>query len=306
MHVCVVGGAGFVGSHLVDRLLAEGDTVDVVDDLSSGSLANLSAARAVSSGALKFHHLDVRSGEFTELVARRPPAVIYHLTVLPAGRRSRGDIEAALGSTLQVLETAARVGAPKVVATLPASALYGPVPSRDLPIKEGRTGEPSTVEGVAANAVIELLNLYRTSRNIEFTALATASVYGPRQRHDGGVIAAMLRAYEDGAAPVIEGDGRQTRDFVYIDDVADALVRAAGRGSGLVVNIGTGVQTPIREVFDRLSVGRDDPPIVTSRRSGEPGKVALSVVRARIHLGWEPWTAVETGLDGLTRAPEQS
>jgi UDP-glucose 4-epimerase len=299
VHVCVVGGAGFVGSHLVDRLLAEGSTVDIVDDLSSGSLANLAAARATQSGAMKFHHLDVRSDEFGDLLARRPPEVIYHLAVLPPGRTGRLAVEAAVGSMLKVLEVAVQLDVGKVVVTVPASALYGPVPQRELPIKEGRSGEPASPEGVAARAVIDLLTLYRGAHSIEFTALATGSVYGPRQRVDGGVVAAIRHAQARGEAPVRHGDGRQTRDFVFIDDVSDALVRAAQRGSGLVINVATGVQTPIQEVFDRLTASAGLEPTTTLRRDNEPGRVALSVVRARIHLGWEPWTTVEHGLNAL-------
>jgi UDP-glucose 4-epimerase len=299
VHVCVVGGAGFVGSHLVDRLIAEGCTVDVVDDLSSGTLANLAAARATQSGALKFHHLDVRSDDFTELLARRPPGVVYHLGILAPGRRTRQDLEAAFGSTIQVLDTAIRVGSPKVVATVPASALYGPVPIRELPIKEGRAGDAISAVGVTARSVVELLTTYRTVHNVEFTVLATSSVYGPRQRTNGGVVAAMHHAVATGGTITIDGDGRQTRDFVYIDDVADALFRASKRGSGLVVNVATGVQTTIREVYDRLTPGADVEPDFGTPREMEPGKVALSIVRARIHLGWEPWTDVPVGITAL-------
>jgi UDP-glucose 4-epimerase len=299
VHVCVVGGAGFVGSHLVDRLLAEGSTIDIVDDLSSGTLANLAAARAMQSGGLKFHHLDVRSDEFGELLARRPPEVIYHLAVLPPGRTGRLAVEAAVGSMLKVLEVAAQLGVGKVVVTVPASALYGPVPQRELPIKEGRAGDPASPEGVSARAVIDLLTLYRGAHSIEFTALATGSVYGPRQRADGGVVAAIRHAQARGEAPMLHGDGRQTRDFVFIDDVSDALVRAAQRGSGLVINVATGLQTPISEIFERLSSATGPQSVSGPRRESEPGRVALSVVRARIHLGWEPWTTVEHGLNAL-------
>lgn len=298
MSILVVGGAGFVGSHLVDRLLAEGHQVDVVDDLSGGSLANLSRARANASGALKFHHLDVQADELDELLARREPTVVVHLAALPrsAGERSLGPV--AIGGTLNLLDAARRAGVAKIVVTLPARHLYGAVPARDLPVKDGREFQPVTVRGVVARAVADLLDVYRTEHGLEFTALALANVYGPRQRADHGVAAAFAEAAHAGTTPEVHGDGRQTRDFVYIDDVVDALVRSTEKGSGLVINIGTGVQTTIRELCESI-VGSIPSARPAPHRSDEPGRWAVSGVRARIHLGWSPWTGLAEGLVAL-------
>ncbi|MGD9703332.1 MAG: NAD-dependent epimerase/dehydratase family protein [Acidimicrobiia bacterium] len=299
MRALVVGGAGFIGSHLVDRLLAEEHRVDVIDDLSTGSLANLSIARGFAAGALKFHHLDVRADELDELIGRREPEIIVHLAALPPGLSDRVALEVAIIGTMNLLEAACRNGVEKVVVALPAAQLYGDVPARELPVKEGRTWEPSSVRGVAARSVAELLGVYRAERGLEFTALALTNVYGTRQRAEDGVVARFAAAAAAGERAELHGDGRQTRDFVFIDDVVDAFVRAAGRGSGLVVNIGTGTQTTIRELHD-LVVGRDGPaPRSTPRRIGETGRFAVSPVRARIHLAWEPWTALETGIEAM-------
>jgi UDP-glucose 4-epimerase len=304
----VVGGAGFIGSHLVDRLLAESHQVDVIDDLSTGSLANLAAARGLAAGALKFHHLDVRAEELDELIGRREPEIVLHLAVLPAGLPDRAAVESAIVGTLNLLEAATRNGVRKVVVALPAAPLYGDVPARELPVKEGRAWAPTSVRGVAARAVADLLGVYRAERGLEFTALALTNVYGSRQRAHDGVVARFVAAAMSNAPCEIHGDGRQTRDFLFIDDAADAFVRAATRGSGLVVNVGTGVQTTIRDLHDLTIGARTGQDVAGTgvaaattvpRRAGDTGRFAVSPVRARIHLGWEPWTTLEAGLATL-------
>jgi UDP-glucose 4-epimerase len=298
----VVGGAGFIGSHLTDRLLAEGRRVDVVDDLSTGSLANLAAARAAStagSGELKFHHLDASSGDLVALAAMREPRVVVHLGLLPPGRATTAAMVDAVASTLQVLEAAARVGDCKVVVALPAGALYGEVPSREQPIKDGRPFAPTSVRGVIARTVVDLLATARQARDVEFTALALATVYGPRQRADGGVVAAFTAAAAGGEAATIDGDGRQSRDLLYVDDAVDALVKATQRGGGLVVNVGTGISTTVRELWTSIA-GSDGPPARHGpARPDDVTRIALSPTRARIQLSWAPWTDLASGLRAM-------
>lgn len=291
--VLVTGGAGFLGSALVDRLLAEGRQVDVVDDFSTGSLANLSSARSSAAGALKIHQLDTRAEEVDELFARREPSIVYHLAVLAPGQ-SIVDAAESVAGTVNVLEAARRNGVGRVVVALPAVSLYGEAPPRELPVKEGRTFETTAVDGVLAGAVAELLAIYRSEHQLEYAALAMTNVYGPRQRESGGVIAAFLAAANRGEAVDLHGDGRQTRDFLFVDDAVDALVRAGAKGGGLVINIGTGVQTSIRDLAERLGL--------TTRLSikpAGPSRFAVSSVRARIHLQWESWTSLDDGLAQL-------
>lgn len=294
MKIVVIGGAGFVGSHLVDRLLAEEHVVDVVDDLSSGSLGNLADARA-SGGLLKIHHLDGTSPEAATLIGMRQPDVIFHLAVFPRVGRAPTDVAAGFGSALSVLEAAREHAVPKVVVALPATSLYGLPAAASLPAKEG---EPVSrgVRGVVARAVVDMLMTYRESEMIEFTALALASVYGSRQSASGGVVAAFKDAIARGTSPEMSGDGRQTRDFVFIDDVVDALVRSAERGSGLLINVGTGVQTSVRDLWAEMSGGVIGDPASVPGRRDELLRFAVSPVRARIHLGWSPWTDLATGL----------
>jgi UDP-glucose 4-epimerase len=297
VNTLVVGGAGFLGSHLVDRLIAEDHSVDVVDDLSTGSLANLADARA-AGGALKIHTLDVLAAEFAALTAMRAPDVIYHLAWMPPGRSDAASAGRAVQSVLAVLEAGRHQGS-KVVIALPAAALYGDVPLRDLPIKEGHAWTPVGLGGIIAKAVVDLLNLYRADHTVEFTALAMSNVYGPRQRPDGGVVGAFAHALRTDTSPQIHGDGRQTRDFLYVDDAVDALVRAGGRGGGLVVNVGTGVSTSIRDLWAAMAGPGAHVPINSPRRTNDVARFALSPTRARIHLAWAPWTDLSVGLRSL-------
>jgi UDP-glucose 4-epimerase len=293
----VLGGAGFIGSHLVDRLLAEGRAVDVVDDLSSGSLGNLRDARQ-SGGALKIHNADARSADFELLVGLRRPEVIYHLALIPRPAAAPEDVAAAFAALLVTLEAARRHGVSRVVVPLPATTIYGHPAAAGLPVKESEIA-PRGVRGVTARAMIDLLSLYRERHAIEFAALAVASVYGARQRPEAGVVAAFARALDARQAPVLHGDGRQTRDFVYVDDVVDALFRAGERGSGLVINVGTGEQTQIRRLWEMMSEGSG---LVAESAPGRPDELsrfAVSPVRARIHLGWSPWTDLSEGIARL-------
>lgn len=300
MNVLIVGGAGFIGSHLTERLLAEGHTIDVVDPLSAGSLANLAGARAVG-GDLKIHTLDAGAEEFQALVAMRTPDVIYHLGLMPPGKPRAAVGGDGVRSTLAVLEAARQSGITKVVVALSAVALYGDVAGRDLPVKESQPWAPMGVHGVLTRAVADLLTVYREQHSVEFTALAMANVYGPRQRPDGGVVAAFAQALRDGVSPLLQGDGRQTRDFLYIDDAVDAFVRAASKGSGLVVNVGTGVATSIRDLWALMAGPDGRSPAPSPRRPDDVVRSAVSPTRARIHLAWAPWTDLAVGLRGLAR-----
>jgi UDP-glucose 4-epimerase len=299
--VMVIGGAGFIGSHLVERLIAEGESVDVVDDLSTGSLGNLADARAeagrLASSDLRIHTLDATGDDLAALIAMRRPREIYHLALLARSGASAVALGRSFTSMLGVLDAARRSGVTKVIATLPATSMYGYPSGRELPVREG-TLQPRGVRGVVAKAIVDLLSAYREGWGIEFTALAPATVYGPRQRPDAAVLPAMVAAAVDGRPARITGDGRQTRDFVYVDDMVDALVRSGRRGSGLVVNVGTGVQTSLRDLWTMVAP-EAAPPTFVAARPDELARFAVSPVRARIHLAWSPWTSLDEGLAAL-------
>jgi len=297
----VTGGAGFIGSTLVDRLLAEGHSVDVVDDLSAGSLANLADARNTSGHDLSFHHLDIREPAVIELMARRRPEVVFHLAaqadVRVSVQRPVFDAEVNILGTLNVLEGARAGGTSKVVFAASGGTLYGE-PS-ELPVKESAPQRPLSPYGVSKKAAVDYLAAYRELHGIEFTALALANVYGPRQDPHGeaGVVAIFAGRLLAGEQCTIFGTGDQTRDFVYVDDVVDAFARAATRGTGLLMNIGTGVETSVNRLYRTMAdaAGAATPPLYAPARAGELARSSLSPGRAAIHLGWEPWTTLEAG-----------
>ncbi len=296
--VLVCGGAGFIGSHLVDRLLADGHNVEVADDLSVGSLANLSEARAIGSG-LRFHHLDILAPEFSDLISIRQPSVIYHLALLPPSQTTTSEFLASASLLLTVLEAARKHKIKKVVVALSANLMYGEVPARQLPVKEGRKPEPIGVAYVMANALLDLLTVYRESYDIEFTALAMTNVYGKRQRPCDGVVAAFADAMMTNTSPVIFGSGRQTRDFLFIDDAVDALSRAMTKGGGLVINIGTGIQTSVNDLWKLIGASTTLKESFEPARHGDLQRNSVNTTRARIQLGWAHWTSVKAGIAEL-------
>jgi UDP-glucose 4-epimerase len=304
MRTLVTGGAGFIGSHLVDRLLADGDEVDVVDSLWTGRLTNLDAARTEASDRLTFFHLDVRDGSVVDLIAERRPDVVFHLAAQADVRVSVArpvfDAEVNVIGSLQVLEGARRGGTRKVVVASSGGTIYGEPKPEALPVTEEHPQHPVSPYGVAKKVVDDYLYAYRALHGLEFTALALANVYGPRQDPNGeaGVVAIFAGRLLAGQPCTIFGDGTQTRDFVYVTDVVDAFVRAVDGGHGLVVNIGTGVETSVNQLYEAMARVAD----VGSRaenaaaRSGELARSSLDPSLARRVLGWTPTTALEVGV----------
>jgi UDP-glucose 4-epimerase len=294
----ICGGAGFIGSYLVDRFMAEGHEVDVVDDLSTGSLANLAEARN-ASGRFKFQNISVLSGEFAELVSLRRPSVIVNLAVFSPSQSHLNGAMTAMQSTLAVLEAARLGGVSKVITGIPAALLYGEVSARDLPIKEGHLNDSRTSEEVLARAAADVHGVYRDRHGVEFTVLAMANVYGARQRAEDGVVASFADALANGRAPIVHGNGKQVRDFVHVDDTVDAIARSLDRAGGLVINVGTGVSTSINDLWSTMGGASSPVPRTSAARPNDVVRLSLSPVRARIQLGWSPFTPLAEGLATL-------
>jgi len=302
MRVLVTGGAGFIGSNLVDRLLAEGCDVDVVDDLSTGALVNLADARAQRSRRCTFHRMDLRSPQLTELVVQRSPEVVFHLgahaDAREAARHPLHDAEVNLLGSLNLFEAAVAAHTRKVVFAGSGATLYGTPES--VPVRESHPQRPRSHLGVSKKATGDYLLVYREHHGLEFTVLALSSVYGPRQdpAAGSGVVAIFAGQLLAGRRPTVFGDGTQTRDFLFVDDAVDAFVRAAERGGGLLVNVGTGVETSVTDLYARIAalVGVADEPQQAAARPDDPEGSALDAGRAAIQLGWKPWTTLDDGL----------
>jgi UDP-glucose 4-epimerase len=303
MRTLVTGGAGFIGSNLVDRLLAEGHEVDVVDDFSTGSLSNLSEARGRGGRALTIHHLDITAPAVVELMTRRRPELVFHLAAQADVRvsvaRPTHDAAVNIIGSLQILEGARRAETERVVFAASGGTLYGDPAVEDLPVRESHAQQPLSPYGVAKKSVIDYLVAYRELHALEFCALALGNVYGPRQDPHGeaGVVAIFAERILRGEPVKIFGDGEQTRDFVFVDDVVDAFVRAATRGGGLVCNIGTGTETSVNQLLSTIAAqaGVEVAPIFAPLRPGELLRSCLDIKRASIQLGWRPWTDLADG-----------
>jgi UDP-glucose 4-epimerase len=303
MHVLVTGGAGFIGSTLVDRLLSEGHSVAVVDNLWSGKLANLAPALAAHRERLEVHHIDVRDPVVAEIMAERPPEVVFHLAAQADVRVSVArpvfDAEVNVIGSLNVFEAARKAGVRKVVVASSGGTIYGEPAPEALPVDESHPQRPVSPYGVAKKVVDDYLYAYKVLHGLDFAALALANVYGPRQDPNGeaGVVAIFAGRLLAGQPCTIFGDGEQTRDFVFVHDVVDAFVRAAGRGDGVLCNIGTGVETSVNRLYKAMAAAAavDRPAAHGGARQGELARSALNPGYAAEVLGWTPRTSLDDG-----------
>ena len=293
MLTLVTGAAGFIGSHLVDRLLADGHEVVGVDDMSSG--ANVQPG-------VELWEMDVSDPALAERAAVRRPEVVFHLAAQVSVRLSvadpLGDARTNVVGTANVLEAARAAGARKVVFTS-SCAVYGvpdalPVP----PDAELRPASPYAASKVAGEVYA---GMYRQLHGIDFTTLTLANVYGPRQTPEGeaGVVSIFTDALLAGRPTKVFGDGAQTRDYVYVGDVVDAFARAGGEaGGGLRLNVGTGVQTTDRDLHSLVAAaaGAPDEPEFAPPRLGDLPAMAIDPRPTREALGWEPRTELREGL----------
>lgn len=297
----VTGGAGFIGSHLCDRLLAEGHDVVAVDDLSTGRIANLTEARGYGS-RFTFFNMDIRAEGLLSLFQRHRPEVVMHIAAQAAVASSVEDPVHDAGvnvmGLLNLMECCARSGVRKVVYAASGGTLYGE--PRKLPVKETAGGRPVSPYGISKKVAIDYLAFYERHHGVAFTALALANVYGPRQDPHGeaGVIAIFASLMLTGRTPRIYGDGNQTRDYVFVDDVVHAFALSMERGDGRLVNVGTGLETSVNGVFRLLAQITDfaGQPAYGRARPGDVRRSALDPGVAADVLGWRPWTHLEDGL----------
>jgi UDP-glucose 4-epimerase len=296
VRILVTGGAGFVGSHVVDRLLGDGHAVTVVDNLSTGRGANVNPAATL-------HVCDIRSPRLHALVAQARPDALVHVAAQAAVARSVVDpsFDASINvvGTLTLLEAGRRAGARRVVYTSTGGAAYGDTDV--LPTPEDHPARATSPYGVSKVAAERYLECWAGLTGGRVLSLRLANVYGPRQNPLGeaGVIAIFCHRLLRGEPCVVNGDGGQTRDYVYVEDVADAVARALARPDATgVVNIGTGIETSVTELYRRLAraAGVERAAEHGPARPGEQRRSLLDASRAKALLGWTPATAIDDGL----------
>ncbi|HYN36207.1 MAG TPA: NAD-dependent epimerase/dehydratase family protein [Actinomycetota bacterium] len=312
MRVLVTGAAGFIGSHLVDRLLTDGEEVLGVDNLSSGALANLADARRSTMGKFTFQRVDITSTALPALIKRYKPEVIFHLAAQVDVRKSVSDPihDAMLNviGTLNILQSAKETGTGKVVFTSSGGCIYGEPDESRLPVTENQIFLPEALPespyGVSKKVVLDYLRYFKKMQDLDYTALALSNVYGPRQEPasevglEGQVVAIFSRKMLGGRPCTIYGDGTQTRDFIYVDDVVSAFVAARDKGSGELVNVGSGQELSVNELYSRLAelTGTRFEPVYAAARAGELNRIVVDPSKAATVLGWRPGTDLGEGL----------
>ena len=301
MRTLVTGGAGFIGSHLVDALVARGDAVTVVDDLSSGRESNLRGALA---GGAQLERADIRDGgALTEIVTAARPQLVFHLAAQVDVRRSLADpafdARTNVEGTVNVLEAARAADSERVVFSSTGGAIYGETDV--LPTPESEPALPMAAYGQSKRCAELYLGLYERLYGLSTLALRFGNVYGPRQDPHGeaGVIAIFCGKLKEGVAPRIFGGGTQTRDYVYVGDLVDAIVRAGDVRETGVVNVGTEEETSVLELVrvlaDLHGPGAPEPEFAPARL-GELERSCLAAGRARDILGWRGRTPIAEGL----------
>jgi UDP-glucose 4-epimerase len=300
MKAVVTGGAGFIGSNLVDALLERGDEVVIVDNLTTGKRENVE--QALANGA-RLVEADIRDGQaLADLFDEVKPDVVFHFAAQIDVRKSIADtaLDATINvvGTINVLEAALKVGS-RVVNSSTGGAIYGE--GRIIPAPEDHPAEPEAPYGQSKHAAEGYLELYRRLHGLSTISLRYGNVYGPRQDPLGeaGVIAIFCGKLIDGARPTVFGDGLQTRDYVYVGDVVAANLAAAESQATGAFNIGTGRQTTVMDLVDALAKFADGPfeAEMAPARHGEVQHIALDYTRAREELGYEPKVELGEGLE---------
>ncbi len=293
--VIVTGGAGFIGSHLVDLLLAEGHQVVVMDNLSTGKLRNLNPSAT-------FHHSDITHKSVNDVFHREQPDIVFHMaaqvSVTESTKDPINDAEINVSGTLRLLEASRRFGVEKFIYSSTGGALYGDPEIN--PCAETTPVRPMSPYGLSKHLGEQYVELYHRLYHLNYTILRYGNVYGPRQDPNGeaGVIAIFAQAMLEGRQPQIFGGGDQERDFVFVADVVQANISAMQQGDGEAINIGTGESTSVNCIYEALQS------IIEYRweaehrpqRPGEIYRISLECSKAARVLGWSPQINLEEGL----------
>ena len=296
MRILVTGGAGFIGSHVVDALIERGHEVTVVDDLSTGK-------RDYINPRARFYHLDIRDAKgLEEVFAAERPEIVNHQAARANVRESLEKpilyAEVNVIGSLNLLELSRKYGVEKFIYASTGGAVYGE--PEYLPADEAHPINPLDPYGASKHFVEHYLYLYGVNYGLRYTILRYPNVYGPRQDPYGeaGVVAIFTGQMLRGEQAVINGSGEQERDFVYVGDIVEANLLALDRGDGGIYNLGWGFGTSINEIFARLKeiTGYEKEAVHGPPKKGEVFKICLDATKARRELGWVPRVGLDEGL----------
>lgn len=295
MKVLVTGGAGFIGSHIVDALIEQGHRVVVVDNLATGFLEN------INPGA-RFYKMSVCDAELTNIFEQERPEIVSHQAAQMVITRSMDepifDAQENIQGSLNVILNCVRFGVRKIIYASSGGAVYGE--PQYLPVDEKHPISPLSQYGISKHTVEHGLYLYGLQYRLNYVVLRYPNVYGPRQNPDGeaGVVAIFASQMLRGEEPTIFGSGDKTRDYTYVSDVVAANLLAMERGNNAIYNIGTGVETSDRKIFDILAevLGYSGNPVYAPVRPGEIYRICLDATKAQKELGWQARLSLEEGL----------
>lgn len=291
----VTGGAGFIGSHIVDRYINEGNEVIIIDDLSTGKKENINPQA-------RFHHIDIRDKGMEAIFEKERPEIVNHHAAQMDVRRSTEnpafDADVNIIGTINLLENSVKYGVKRFIFASSGGAIYGE--QKDFPAGEEHQQFPLSPYGVSKLAGEKYIHYYSKNFGLRYISLRYSNVYGPRQNPEGeaGVVAIFIGRLLKGKEPVINGDGEQTRDYVYVDDVVEANISATRSETEGSFNIGTGIETSVNKILSNLIditkvdiKGMHGPP-----KKGEQRISVLDCSKAIKSLGWKPKVTLEDGL----------
>ncbi len=295
MKVLVTGGAGFIGSHLVDRLVQEGNQVVVIDNLSTGK------RKQVNKKAV-LYKMDIRNKRIERIFRKERPLIMVHLAAQMNVRLSTADpgfdADVNILGTLNLLEHAVQQGVRKVTFASSGGAVYGE--QEVYPSAESHRTDPMSPYGISKLAGEKYLAYYTNTAGLRHVVLRFGNVYGPRQEPEGeaGVIAIFAKLMLEGGQPIINGTGKQTRDFVYVDDVVESIMATIGEDIQGTFNVGTGQESTVNECYGIIKTltGSSCKDLFGAAKKGEQLRSVLDVARLKEQFGWDPQVSLPEGL----------
>ena len=292
--ILITGGAGFIGSNLTDELIKSHQVI-IVDNLSTGQRKNLNSQA-------KFYQIDIRDPKISKIFEKEKPKIVFHLAAQINVRKSVEnpirDAEINILGSLNLLENCKKFGIKKIIFTSTGGAIYGE--SNIIPTPETYSAWPLSPYGIAKFAIEKYLNYYYKSFGLSYIALRLANVYGPRQNAEGeaGVVAIFCNRILKEQRPTIFGDGKQTRDFIFVEDVVEAAILALNKDKIGIFNVGMGRETSINEIFQKLRqlTGKEIEAVYAPAKKGDVRRSCLNYFEIKNEFGWEPKHTLEQGL----------